>query len=96
MKRFIFAAVAPIVFCACAPSLTMEGTRVKVLPSPEAATACEPISAVEVTEGGKDAAEIALRNKAGAMNANAVLIAETVEAQGKVKLIARAFGCHDS
>jgi hypothetical protein len=76
----------------CAPSLTLEGTRAQVAPESDVA-ACRPISSVQGSGDSKAEAEIALRNQAGQMNADRVVIGELLEADGRVKLSGKAYSC---
>ena len=76
----------------CGPSLTLEGARAKVAPA-DAVARCSPISSVEGTGGSLEKAEIDLRNKAGTMNADRVVITDTAEAGGSVRLTGKAYGC---
>lgn len=78
---------------ACGPALTFEGTRVQVAPSADSMANCQPISAVDVVGSTAEEAEILLRNKAGAMNADALVVTENLEAQGMVKLVGKAYSC---
>ena len=78
---------------ACGPALTMEGARVKVAPGAADVTNCQNISNVDALAGDKEAAEIMLRNKAGTLNADNVVVTETVENGGQVKLVGKAYSC---
>lgn len=77
---------------ACAPALTMEGARVKVAPDTDIAN-CQGISSVDALAGSREEAEVLLRNKAGTMNADAVVITEAIENAGQVKLMGKAYSC---
>lgn len=70
----------------------MAGARVKVAENANA-TSCHPISGIEAEAATREKAEILLRNKAGEMSANAVLITETIVNDGVVRLTGEALGC---
>ncbi len=93
MKTLLPLLVLGVAVVACGPKLTLEGARVQVAPSMEELSACQPVSAVDAVADSKEKAEIALRNKAGAMSADRVLISDTLEAGGEVKLLGKAFSC---
>ena len=71
----------------------MRGARVKVAATAPIGLECMPISNVDAEADSKDAAEILLRDRAGAMNATHVVVSETVQNAGQVKLIGKALGC---
>ena len=89
-----FAGLSLLLLAACGPKLTMEGARVKVAASLPAAT-CTAISTLLADGGSREKAEIVLRNKAGEMSANALVISETAENDGRYRLVGQAYGCHD-
>lgn len=84
--------ILPLLCCACGPALTMEGARVKILPEAPVNT-CNAISQVQGDGASHDKAEVMLRNHAGEMNANAVVVTENVDNGGQVRLIGKAYGC---
>jgi hypothetical protein len=72
---------------------TMAGAGVHVAKARSDVNGCQPISAVESTEGSEERAETDLRNRAGRMNANWVLINDKVENGGYVNLKGTAYTC---
>lgn len=71
----------------------MAGAGVHVAKARTDVNGCQPISAVESTEGSEHGAETDLRNRAGRMNANWVLITDKVENGGYVNLKGTAYNC---
>lgn len=85
----LFLALASV---ACGPSLTMQGASVQVA-SADSIVNCQPIGGVEATAGSQEKAEIMLRNKAGTMNADMIVVSDTVENAGQVMLKGKAYSC---
>lgn len=79
------------VLTSCSASLTLEGSGVRV--APEATAECQPISAVEATGSSEEETEVLLRNKAGEMNANLVVIQDKAEAGGDHRFKGEAYNC---
>jgi hypothetical protein len=77
----------------CGPKLTLDGSGVRV--ATEAAADCQPISTVEATAPCEKDAEILLRNKAGAMNANLVVVQDRAEAGGEHRLKGETYSCKE-
>lgn len=71
----------------------MAGAGVHVAKDRSEVVDCQPISAVDATQGSQEKAETELRNNAGRMNANWVLITDTVENGGYVALKGTAYNC---
>ncbi|MBN1960068.1 MAG: hypothetical protein JW841_03915 [Deltaproteobacteria bacterium] len=92
ISSILFLAASVFLF-ACGPKLSLEGSRVKLLDSADELSSCQPISNVDATAASKEKAEIIIRNKAGTMNADRVVIKETLEADGKVKLLGESYSC---
>lgn len=90
MKTLFTALSFALLISACGPKLTMEGAGVKVA---EGIGDCKAIQGVEATAGSKEAAEIDLRNQAGAMGGNGVVVEETTENEGQVRLKGKAIKC---
>ena len=88
-----FTALASLV--ACGPKLSAEGVRVHVAETAQAPL-CRPIGNVEGEGSDHEKAEIVLRNKAGEMKANTVVITEHAMTPGEVKLVGQAYGCSAS
>lgn len=80
---------------ACGPKLSAEGVRVHVAETAQAPL-CRPIGNVEGEGSDHEKAEIALRNKAGDLKANTVVITEHAMTPGEVKLVGQAYGCSAS
>lgn len=78
---------------ACGPKTTMAGAGVKVAKDRAQVNGCQPISGVDATNSSDEAAETELRNKAGTMNANWVLIDDKTENGGYVALKGTAYTC---
>ena len=78
-------------FFACAPQLTMEGAHVKLVESTTDVASCQGIGNAEGQGNSKDNAEIAIRNHAGTMNADIVVVKETIENGEQVKVTGKAF-----
>src|SRR5690348_7085209 len=78
---------------ACGPKVTMAGAGVHVAKERSQVTGCQPISAVASTKGSEEKAEADLRNRAGELNANWVLIDDKVENDGSVNLKGTAYTC---
>src|SRR5258708_29292349 len=72
---------------------TMAGAGVHVAKAHDEVNGCQPISSVQSTEGSESAAETDLRNRAGRMNANWVLISDKVENGGYVNFKGTAYNC---
>ncbi len=79
-------------FVGCAKT-TMAGAGVHVAKDRAEVNGCQPISAVDATQSSQEKAETELRNDAGRMNANWVLITDTVENGGYVSLKGTAYNC---
>src|SRR3954469_22159160 len=77
---------------ACGPSLTTAGARAKVASAEEVA-ACRPVSSVKGSGSSKEAAEVSLRHKAGAMNVDRVVVTDTAEGSDGVMLTGQAYSC---
>jgi hypothetical protein len=94
MKKTItlLACVSGFALVGCGPSLTLEGARAQIAQK-EAVVSCQPISNVDGAGGSKEKAEIALRNKAGTMNADRVVVTDTAEAGGQVRVTGEAYSC---
>jgi hypothetical protein len=83
-------------FAGC-KSTTMAGAGVHVAKDKSEVVNCQPISSVESTEGSEGKAETDLRNRAGRMNANWVLVTDKVENGGYTNLKGTAYNCgHDA
>jgi hypothetical protein len=80
---------------ACGPKLSSEGVRVHVAETAQAPL-CRPIGNVEGEGNDHEKAEIQLRNKAGELKANTVVITEHAMTPGEVKLVGQAYGCSAS
>ncbi len=94
IKTLILSCVCCLSLVACGPALTMSGAQVKITPSSSIdANKCNVISAVEVTAGSKEKAEIQLRNKAGKASASHVVVEETVENGGRILLKGQSYNC---
>jgi hypothetical protein len=78
---------------ACGPKTTMAGAGVHVAKERSEVNGCQPISGVDATNSSEEKAETDLRNKAGTMNANWVLIDDKVENGGYVALKGTAYTC---
>jgi hypothetical protein len=78
---------------ACGPKLTFEGSRVKLLTLKDEIGNCQPISNVDGVGGSQEKAEISIRNRAGTMNADRVVITDALESSGRVKLVGKAYSC---
>lgn len=78
---------------ACGPKLTMSGAGVHVAKARNEVTGCQPISAVSSTQRSPEKAEVDLRNHAGDLNANWVLIDDKIENAGMVNLKGTAYTC---
>jgi hypothetical protein len=78
---------------ACGPKVTMAGAGVHVAKARSEVTGCQPISAVASTQGSEEKAEADLRNRAGDLNANWVLVDDKVENGGYVNLKGTAYNC---
>jgi len=89
----LFVVVVGFLLGACGPKLSLEGARVKLLAPTDELGSCQPISNVDGSGGSKEGAEVAIRNKAGKMNADRVVVSDTLEASGKVKLVGKAYSC---
>jgi hypothetical protein len=77
---------------ACGPKLNAGGVRVQVAETAQAPL-CRPIGNVEGEGSDHEKAEINLRNRAGELNANTVVITEHAMTPGEVKLVGQAYGC---
>lgn len=77
---------------ACGPKLSAVGTHVQVAETAQAPL-CRPIGNVEGEGSNHEKAEITLRNRAGELNANTVVITEHAMTPGEVKLVGQAYGC---
>jgi hypothetical protein len=71
----------------------MAGAGVHVAKDRAEVNGCQPISSVDATQSSQEKAETELRNDAGRMNANWVLITDTVENAGFVNLKGTAYNC---
>lgn len=80
---------------ACGPKLSAEGVRVHVAETAQAPL-CRPIGNVEGEGPDHEKAEIVLRNRAGELKANTVVITEHAMTPGEVKLVGQAYGCSAS
>lgn len=80
---------------ACGPKLSAEGVRVHVAETAQAPL-CRPIGNVEGEGSDHEKAEIKLRNKAGELKANTVVVTEHAMTPGEVKLVGQAYGCSAS
>lgn len=80
---------------ACGPKLSAEGVRVHVAETAQAPL-CRPIGNVEGEGSDHERAEIILRNHAGELKANTVVITEHAMTPGEVKLVGQAYGCSAS
>ncbi|MEO0813094.1 MAG: hypothetical protein AAFY60_09550 [Myxococcota bacterium] len=89
----VFAALAFTVGCGSSIALTTRGALVQLADGSALHPDCKPIQDVKVQ--GKDAeqAEIVLRNKAGAMAAQKVVIVNRAEVPGGLVVEGRAYGC---
>ena len=77
---------------ACGPKLSAVGMHVQVAETAQAPL-CRPIGNVEGEGSDHEKAEITLRNRAGELNANTVVITEHAMTPGEVKLVGQAYGC---
>lgn len=80
---------------ACGPKLSAEGVRVHVAETAQAPL-CRPIGNVEGEGPDHEKAEVVLRNRAGELKANTVVITEHAMTPGEVKLVGQAYGCSAS
>lgn len=80
---------------ACGPKLSAGGMHVQVAETAQAPL-CRPIGNVEGEGADHEKAEITLRNRAGELNANTVVITEHAMTPGEVKLVGQAYGCSAS
>ena len=87
-------AVAGLVLgaAACAPQLTQLGARVQVAKTISPVD-CRAIGDVDGAGSSQQSAQTRLRNAAGEMHANTVVISEAIDNQGQVSLHGQAFGC---
>lgn len=99
MKRNIALALGAGLFlgsaCATSASLTTRGALVKVVDEAALHADCNPIRDVKVQGKTPEAATMLLRNKAGTLNAKAVVIRDSAETPSGVVLSAMAYGCPD-
>ena len=70
----------------------MHGARVKIV-STTSATECQAINDVDAEGDSQADAEVILRNAAGHLNANTVVVSETTLNGSRVRLHGQAFGC---
>jgi hypothetical protein len=87
-----FVAISIALLTGCGPKLTAEGARARIATA-EAVNACRPVSNVDGKGKSKDEAEIALRNKAGEMNADSIVLADTSEGTDEVMMSGKAYSC---
>lgn len=82
-----------LVACAGAASLTTRGALVQIAEKDTLHPDCKPIRDVKVKAGDPDAAEIALRNQAGSLAAQKLVIVNRAEVPGGIVVEAMAYGC---
>jgi hypothetical protein len=95
MKKIIASMSLALGCVACGPSLTMAGAGVKI-GSADSVANCQVMGAVEATAGNQERAETMIRNNAGKLNAEVVVITDTTENGGKVRLEGKAYNCPSS
>lgn len=79
---------------ACGPKLTFEGSRVKLID--RAHGDCQPIGNVRGVGSSTETAEVEIRNQAGTMNANALVIEERGEGSDGSIATGIAYRCQAS
>ena len=92
LSLLVLGTLAVGLFVGCAKT-TMAGAGVHVAKDRAEVNGCQPISSVDATQGSQESAETELRNDAGRMNANWVLITDTIENGGYVNLKGTAYNC---
>lgn len=93
LSHLMLGAVVLSSAAACGPKTTMAGAGVHVAKDRAAVNGCQPISGVDATNSSEERAETDLRNKAGTMNANWVLVDDKIENGGYVALKGTAYTC---
>lgn len=91
-QAFLTVCFSLVSLTACGPKLSSQGLSVKVAESAPAET-CRVIGTVEAENSNEPRAQVMLRNKAGEMRANTVVVTRHTEEAGRIKLVGQAFGC---
>jgi len=79
--------------CAGAVSLSTRGALVQAAEKDTLHPDCKPIRDIKVKGKNAEQAEIVLRNKAGSMAAQKVVVVNRAEVPGGIVVEGRAYGC---